>query len=53
MKGHSKSVASEKKESPRNKERLDRLWMQWCKLIILKDKRSVEKESDAEGVGEE
>ena len=36
MKGHNESVTQEKKESPRNKERRDRLWIQWCEPITLK-----------------
>ena len=36
MKNHDESVTWHKKETPRNKDRCDRLWMQWCEPIMLK-----------------
>ena len=36
MKGHNENVTWEKKETTRNEELHDRLWIQWCEPITLK-----------------
>ena len=36
MKNHDESVTWDKKESPRNKDRRDHLWQQWCEPVTMK-----------------
>ena len=36
MKTHDEKVTWDKKENPRNKERRDHLWLQWCEPVTMK-----------------
>ena len=36
LKNHDEKVTWDKKESPRNKERRDHLWLQWCEPVTMK-----------------
>ena len=53
MKTHDEKVTWDKKETPRNKERCDYLWQQWCDFVTMKVCKEKGEGEAADGAGEE